>query len=60
MNTNFEIFLALLYFSFSIIVITIMLIFFVGIMDKDTPIIIIKTLGYILKFLTTIGYFPLM
>ncbi|CAK67417.1 unnamed protein product (macronuclear) [Paramecium tetraurelia] len=59
-NTDFSIFLAFLYFFFSIVLVTIMLLFLVGILDKDAPIILIKILGYLLKFLLTIGYFPLM
>lgn len=59
-NTDFSIFLAFLYFFFSIVLVTIMLLFLVGILDKDAPIILIKILGYMLKFLLTIGYFPLM
>ncbi|CAD8060370.1 unnamed protein product [Paramecium sonneborni] len=59
-NTDFSIFLAFLYFFFSIVLLTIMLLFLVGILDKDAPIILIKVLCYLLKFLLTIGYFPLM
>lgn len=60
MNTDFNLFLAVLYFCFSVVVLIILLLFLVGIFDKEAPRILVKFLSYVLKFIHTIGYFPIM